>query len=103
MGVTPTRRTFLECAASAGCLSFVGGAGRALGQQLETGLSPAVVELGSLYPFVESRALHGRASLSFLQPRFDDAALWKREARGKLFELLHYAPPQCAPRAEVVE
>ncbi len=28
---------------------------------------------------------------------------WKKEARGKLLELLHYSPEKCDPQAEVVE
>ena len=28
---------------------------------------------------------------------------WKRQARGQLLELLHYAPPRCDPRPETVE
>ena len=32
-----------------------------------------------------------------------DPAAWKRQARGKLLELLHYAAGPCDPRPEVVE
>jgi dienelactone hydrolase len=63
----------------------------------------AAADVGSLYPFIANQAAHGRASLSFLQPRFRDLSEWKREARGKLLELLHLAPPRCAPETEVVE
>ena len=38
-----------------------------------------------------------------MNDQFKDAAAWKRQARGKLLELLHYAPPKCDPRPEVVE
>ncbi len=60
-------------------------------------------DVGTLYPFIQSQAVRADFPLSFLQERFKDVSAWKREARGKLLELLHYAPPPCAPRAEVVE
>src|SRR5258707_5861750 len=60
-------------------------------------------DIGSLYPFVKSQAVAGEFPLSFLQKEFADVAAWKRVARGKLLELLHYAPPPCDPRAETVE
>ena len=59
--------------------------------------------IGSLYPFVKSQAVAGEFPLSFLQKEFADLAAWKRVARGKLLDLLHYAPPPCDPRAETVE
>src|SRR6187455_2102028 len=64
---------------------------------------PVDSDIGSLYPFVQSQAVKGEFPLSFLQPRFTDVAAWKREARGRLLELLHYAPAPCDPRAETVE
>jgi dienelactone hydrolase len=45
----------------------------------------------------------GEFPLSFLRPEFTDLGAWKRQARGKLLELLHYEPPACDPRAETVE
>jgi dienelactone hydrolase len=60
-------------------------------------------DIGSLYPFVRSQAVRGEFPLSFLQREFADVRAWKRGARGKLLELLHYAPPRCDPRAETVE
>ena len=60
-------------------------------------------DLGSLYPFVQSQAVAGEPSLSFLRPEFTDAREWKSRGRGKLLELLHYAPPPCDPRPETVE
>jgi dienelactone hydrolase len=65
---------------------------------------PAVdSDIGSLYPFVQSQAVKGEFPLSFLQPRFIDVPAWKREARGRLLDLLHYAPAPCEPRAETLE
>ncbi len=60
-------------------------------------------DVGSLYPFIRSQAVHGEFPLSFLRDEFRDLAAWKPRARGKLLELLHYAPPPCEPNAEVVE
>jgi dienelactone hydrolase len=60
-------------------------------------------DVGSLFPFIQSQAVKAEFPLSYLQERFNDPAAWKRQARGKLLELLHYAPPPCDPRAEVVE
>src|SRR5262245_19285880 len=58
--------------------------------------------VGSLFPFIRSQAPR-EFSLSFLGEEFKDSAAWKRQARGKLLELLHYAPPRCDPKPEVVE
>jgi dienelactone hydrolase len=60
-------------------------------------------DVGSLYPFIQSQAVKGEFPLSYLQPAFRDLNAWKRKARGKLLELLHYAPPKCEPNPEVVE
>jgi dienelactone hydrolase len=60
-------------------------------------------DIGSLYPFVRGQAVTGEFPLSFLRREFADVRAWKREARGKLLELLQYAPPRCDPRAETVE
>jgi dienelactone hydrolase len=60
-------------------------------------------DVGSLDPFIRGQAVRGEFPLSYLQDRFQDVPAWKREARGKLLELLHYAPPPCDPKPEVVE
>jgi hypothetical protein len=52
---------------------------------------------------VKSQAVAGEFPLSFLQSEFTDLRAWKARARRQLLELLHYAPPACAPRAEVLE
>lgn len=64
---------------------------------------PTESDVGSLWPFVQSQAVKGEFPWSWLQPRFKSLSAWKRQARGKLLELLHYSPPMCDPRAEVVE
>ena len=63
----------------------------------------AAADVGSLFPIIESEAVKGEFPLSFLNPKFRNVKRWKREARGKLLELLHYAPQKCDPKAEVVE
>jgi len=67
------------------------------------GLAKTGSDVGSLYPFIQSQTVHGEFPLSYLREEFRDLTDWKRQARGKLLDLLHYAPPACEPKAEVVE
>ena len=60
-------------------------------------------DVGSLYPFIRSQAVHGEFPLSFLRDEFRDLGGVEAPGAGKLLELLHYAPPPCEPNAEVVE
>src|SRR5690348_6571946 len=60
-------------------------------------------DVGSLFPFIQSQAIRSDFPLSFLREEFTDLQPWKRQARSKLLELLHYAPPRCKPRPQVVE
>lgn len=60
-------------------------------------------DVGSLLPFIESQTVKSTPSLSFVNPRFKDATAWRRTAHARLLDLLHYAPPKCDPRPEVVE
>src|SRR5688572_28405189 len=60
-------------------------------------------DVGSLFPIIQSEAIKGEFPLSFLSPKLKNLKRWKKEARGKLLELLHYSPERCDPRAEVVE
>ena len=55
-------------------------------------------DVGSLYPFIESQAVKGEFPLSFLNPKLRSLRAWKRRARGKLLDLLDYAPPKCPHR-----
>ena len=109
-----TRREFLQhttqgaltCSALSLAPSAVEAATSGAGSaQAAPPVPPPAVDshVGSLYPFIQSQAVQGEFPLSFLQPRFTDVPAWKRQARGKLLDLLHYAPPPCDPRAEVVE
>ncbi len=60
-------------------------------------------DVGSLYPFIQSQAVKGEFPLSYLRDEFRDVRTWKRKARAKVLELLHYSPVKCPHRAEVVE
>jgi dienelactone hydrolase len=62
-----------------------------------------ITNVGSLLPFIESQAVKSEFPLSYLQPRFKEVGAWKKEARGKFLEFLHYSPPPCEPKAEVIE
>jgi len=57
-------------------------------------------DVGSLYPFIQKQADRNLPSLSYLNARNRDLAAWKRRARGRLLELLHYSPPPCDPAPE---
>ncbi|MEI2724672.1 MAG: alpha/beta hydrolase family protein [Verrucomicrobiota bacterium] len=99
------RRNFLQAATVAGLGSMLGGPFKALAA--ETGpvapaLKPTGSDVGSLFPFIQSQAVTGEFPLSFLNPRFRSLRSWKKTARGKLLDLLHYAPPPCDPAAETV-
>lgn len=102
------RRAFLRRTAALGGSVLAGAAAHAASPPAApapTGKGPpesaAVTQVGSLLPFIRSQ-VPARFALSFLNDRFDDLTAWKKEARGKLLELLHYAPPKCDPRPEVV-
>jgi dienelactone hydrolase len=96
-----TRREFLQDAAGGAVAALVARADTATASPGAAGEVDS--DIGSLYPFVQSQAVQGEFPLSFLRPEFADLPAWKRQARGKLQELLHYAPPPCDPRAETVE
>lgn len=100
------RRNFLQVAATAGVGSMLGGQFGALAAGADFTATPATPtgsDVGSLFPFIQSQAVKGEFPLSFLNPRFRSLRRWKKTARGKLFELLHYAPAACKPAAETVE
>ena len=97
-----TRRAFLRQAAVG--LGAIGvSEASALPEQRGTAMPPTESHLGSLYPFIQSQTVKGEFPLSFLRDEFRDLNAWKKKGRGKLLELLHYAPPKCPFRPEVVE
>jgi dienelactone hydrolase len=100
------RRNFLQKTAVAGLSSMFAGQFNALAAEAgEVAVIPKPTgsDVGSLFPFIHSQAVKGEFPLSFLNPRFRSLRSWKKTARGKLLELLHYAPPACDPAAETVE
>jgi dienelactone hydrolase len=107
MNPDPSRRALLESLAALGCLSlssveaWAAGADPAVTAAATT--IPSDAELGSLFPFIQSQVPPGPAAMSFRREGYHDLAAWKRAARAKLLDLLHYAPPPCEPRPEVVE
>jgi dienelactone hydrolase len=64
--------------------------------------SPTGSDIGSLFAFVRSQAVRGEFPLSYVRPEFQDLGAWKRQARGRLLDLLHYAPAPLDPRPEIV-
>src|SRR4051812_28897640 len=96
-----TRRDFLH--GLAGGLGSPLLAGGAAPPRRPAPAPPTGSDVGSLFPFIQAQDVKKDFPLSFLQDSFTDLAGWKRRARGKLLELLHYAPAECDPRPEVVE
>lgn len=95
----------MRTTATAGVISMLGG--RFTTARAGTGGNSAPgkagASLGSLYPFIQSQAVKGEFPLSFLNPRFRSVRNWRKQARGKLLELLHYTPARTAPNPETVE
>src|SRR3989442_813174 len=107
-----SRRDFLQRLAAGVCSTayLTHQTARATAQPATSGTDGNLVrtmktgsDVGSLFPFIQSQAVKSDFSLSFLNPRFKSYKAWKRQARGKLLELLHYAPAPCDPQPEIVE
>lgn len=100
-----TRRDFLRWTAASLCLptAVLTEKASAAAPSEPPAVDKTGSDLGSLFPLIQSQATKGEFPLSFLQPQFKGVTAWKRRVRGKLLDLLHYAPPKCDPRAEVVE
>jgi dienelactone hydrolase len=61
-------------------------------------------ELGSHWNLFEKLAAQSaRAKMSFLNPAYADLDAWLETARAYVLACLHYDPPACDPRPEVVE
>src|SRR5213075_3155086 len=106
------RRDFLHCLTAAVCATvFLNdrtvaataqpAPRRTQGKALRSAATES--DIGSLFPFVQSQAVKSDFPLSFLNPKFKSCKAWKRQARGKLLELLQYSPPPCNPHPEIVE
>jgi dienelactone hydrolase len=59
--------------------------------------------LGNLFPVVESIADQNQPALSFLNPQYNDAQVWRTMARAKLLGLLRYQPARPQQPAEIVD
>lgn len=91
-------------AAAADRLTSLAGAAEPAARATVSGPAGATgSDVGSLFPFIDSQAVKGEFPLSYLRAEFRDLPTWKARARGKLLELLHYAPPRAEPRAELVD
>lgn len=103
MNSSASRRTFLKGLTAS---TTVAALLRTPAAQPASPALPATVksesDVGSLFPFIQRQA-KSDFPLSFLKARFRSARGWRREARGKLLELLHYSPAKCDPTPEVVE
>src|SRR5437899_5967503 len=100
------RRHFLQATAVAGFGSLLKGEFDSLSADVSSSaavLNPTGSDVGSLFPFIQSQAVKGEFPLSFLNSRFRSLRNWKKIARSKLLDLLHYAPPSCDPAAEMIE
>src|SRR5690349_10709501 len=101
-----SRRAFLQTTAAAGLSSLLSSRLQAAATEAaEGGAAPKVpgASVGSLYQFIQSQAVKGEFPLSYLNPRFRSLRSWKKAARGKLLELLHYAPGKVEPKPEIME
>jgi len=100
------RRHFLQVTTVAGVGSMLNGQFNPFAAEagpVAATLKPTGSDVGSLFPFIQSQAVKGEFPLSFLNSRFRAVRSWKKIARGKLLDLLHYAPLPCDPAAETVE
>jgi len=59
--------------------------------------------IGNIYSLVEKQAIKSKFPYSYLIGGFSNPEAWKKIARAKVFELLHYKPEKCAPNAEITE
>lgn len=100
-----SRRNFLQWSGTTLACSWLASSGEGAPAVKSSGASVRKTDsdVGSLFPFIQSQAIRADFPLSFLREEFKDLPAWKRQARGKLLDLLHYAPPRCDPRPEVVE
>src|SRR5262245_40985188 len=105
-----TRRKFVHWAGAALSSSWLASSASALeegagptAKPMSSPLPKTGSDVGSLFQFIQSQTVTSDFPLSFLRDEFKDLNTWKRQARAKLLELLHYAPPRCESGPEVVE
>lgn len=102
-----SRRQFLAASAASGVGALLAGDWEAAAAEIKTSAAAPAMrtgsDVGSLFPFIESQAVKHHFPLSFLSDEFTSLDAWKKTARAKVLELLHYSPPACDPAAETVE
>ncbi|EJF10982.1 dienelactone hydrolase family protein [Pontibacter sp. BAB1700] len=59
-------------------------------------------DVGNFYPLLQSHASKNNSSLSFLNSKHRNAEKWRKEAKGKLQELLAYNPEPVPLQSEVI-
>ncbi len=95
-----TRRDFLSAMAAGLACPLVADLAAAADRQ-EMPMTPTGSDLGSLFPVIRAQTQRGEFPLSFLQPSQVSLTAWQQQARAKVLDLAHYAPPHCDPRPEV--
>ena len=93
------RRRFLFDLSIASCVAV--GAGQTRFPRAEA-QDVTGAQLGSVYPLIEKQAAKLDFPLSYTQEKFTDVNAWKKQARAKVKELLHYDPEPCEPQAQVL-
>lgn len=59
-------------------------------------------DIGNFYPVLRDHASEQKSSLSYLNSKHRNAEKWRKEARGKLQELLAYSPEPVPLQSEVI-
>ena len=103
-----TRRDFLKEVGISGGFLFLSGNEVFSGlhnskRGIVSELKPTDAETGNLYPFMEALAEKSDFSLSFLTRKYNSVEEFRKIAREKFFELLHYRPENVDFNPEVVE
>jgi dienelactone hydrolase len=100
-----TRRKFIATATGAAAVSSKAGAAESK-PEIRYSMSPPPPKTGphtgSIDVFIQKLKPQGEVPLSFLREEHADLASWRTTARAKMRELLHYAPEEVDPQAEVV-
>lgn len=100
-----SRRTFLAALATTAAASSASGQQASKPEvRYAMNLPPPVSgpHTGSLDGFIQKLKPQGEMPLSFLRDEHRELAAWKKQARAKMLELLHYTPEKVDPQAEVV-
>ena len=105
-----TRRQFISSTAVGAAAAALGSAARAAETKApgevhySMNIPPPKTgpHTGTLDEFIQKLKPGPDFPLSFLHDAHTDLAKWKAQARAKVFELMHYAPEKCDPRAEIL-